>query len=223
MRLVDEAPRPGAEGALVAFVHPSSAHGVLVELKQAARPRRAALQPHRCRATRFGDLELITLSDGFFRLDGGAMFGTVPRTLWDKRLPPDDRNRIPLGMRPLIVRGERTLLIDAGCGDKMDAKSAEIYGLERAYHLDHSLAEAGVSPDDIDIVLASHLHFDHVGGFTGRAPDGRIVPRFPTRALHRASRRVGRRDAPARAQSRQLPAGELRAARRGRRARSGGR
>ena len=100
---------------------------------------------HAAFATRLGDLELITLSDGFFHLDGGAMFGVVPRTLWEKRLPPDDRNRITLGMRPLLVRGERTLLIDAGCGDKMDAKSADIYGLERAYHLDHALAEAGVA------------------------------------------------------------------------------
>jgi methylmalonyl-CoA epimerase len=175
VRLVDEHARPGADGALVAFIHPSAAHGVLLELKQAAAaprfrtPARYAL----------GDLELITLSDGFFHLDGGAMFGVVPRTLWERRLPPDDRNRITLGMRPLVVRGEKTIIIDAGCGDKMDAKSAEIYGLEREYHLDHSLAEAGLSPEDIDIVLASHLHFDHVGGFTARAADGSLVPRFP--------------------------------------------
>jgi glyoxylase-like metal-dependent hydrolase (beta-lactamase superfamily II) len=71
------------------------------------------------------------------------------------------------------------MLIDAGCGDKMDAKSAAIYALDRSYHLDHSLAEAGLTPDDIDIVLASHLHFDHVGGFTALAKDGTIVPRFP--------------------------------------------
>jgi glyoxylase-like metal-dependent hydrolase (beta-lactamase superfamily II) len=71
------------------------------------------------------------------------------------------------------------LLIDAGCGDKLDAKSAEIYGLERAYHLEHALAEAGLAVSDIEIVLASHLHFDHVGGFTVRNADGQIVPRFP--------------------------------------------
>jgi glyoxylase-like metal-dependent hydrolase (beta-lactamase superfamily II) len=84
-----------------------------------------------------------------------------------------------MGLRPLIVRGERTMLIDAGCGGKMETKSAEIYGLERRYHLDHALAEAGLTPDDIDIVLASHLHFDHAGGFTSRLDDGRLVPRFP--------------------------------------------
>jgi methylmalonyl-CoA epimerase len=175
VRLIDETPRPGAEGAMVAFIHPSAAHGVLVELKQAKPGNRF----HTATRHQLGALELITLSDGFFHLDGGAMFGVVPRTLWEKRLPPDDRNRITLGMRPLLVRGERTLLIDAGCGDKMDAKSADIYGLERAYHLDHALAEAGVTAADIELVLASHLHFDHVGGFTARAGDGRIVPRFP--------------------------------------------
>lgn len=184
VRLVDEVPRPGAEGALVAFIHPSAAHGVLVELKQ-ARHREgadAATKTPRFRTAppyHVGGLELISLSDGFFHLDGGAMFGVVPRTLWEKRLPPDARNRITVGMRPLLVRGDRTLLIDAGCGDKMDAKSADIYGLERGYHLDHALADAGVTAADIDVVLASHLHFDHVGGFTQRLDDGRIVPRFP--------------------------------------------
>lgn len=176
VRLIDEAARPGAEGALVAFVHPASTHGVLVELKQPAPrvPRFRTPVRHV-----LGDLELISLSDGFFALDGGAMFGTVPKALWDTRLPADDRNRIPLGMRPLVVRGAETMIIDAGCGDKMDARSADIYGLDRAYHLDHSLAEAGLAPEDIDIVVASHLHFDHVGGFTARTPDGRLVPRFP--------------------------------------------
>ena len=176
IRLIDERPRPGAEGALVAFVHPSAAHGVLVELKQpaAAVPLFRTVGRHA-----LGSLELLTLSDGFIRLDGGAMFGTVPRTLWERRLPPDDANRIPLGMRPLVVRGERTLLIDAGCGDKMDAKNAAIYGLDRSYHLDHALAEARLAAEDIEIVLASHLHFDHVGGFTALAKDGSLVPRFP--------------------------------------------
>src|SRR6187397_2850811 len=140
IRLIDDKPRPGAEGALVAFIHPSAAQGVLVELKQPA-PKVKLFTTAARHA--LGDFELITLSDGFFALDGGAMFGVVPRTLWEKKLPPDDSNRIPLGMRPLIVRsGGKTLLIDAGCGDKMDAKSAQIYKLDRRYHLDHSLADA---------------------------------------------------------------------------------
>jgi methylmalonyl-CoA epimerase len=176
VRLVDETARPGAEGARVAFIHPSAAHGVLVELKQA---RPATPRMTRSRPFRLGALELTSLSDGFMHLDGGAMFGVVPKPLWAKRLPPDDRNRITMGLRPLLVRGERTLLIDAGCGDKMDARSVDIYGLERRSHLDHALAEAGVGVEEIDLVLASHLHFDHVGGFTARTADGGAVPRFP--------------------------------------------
>jgi methylmalonyl-CoA epimerase len=184
VRLIDAVARPGAEGARVAFVHPAAAHGVLVELKEPAPAVARFRTPVR---HVLGDFELISVSDGFLRLDGGAMFGVVPRTLWESRLPPDDRNRIPLGMRPLIVRGDQTIIIDAGCGDKMDAKSADIYGLERTYHLDHALAEAGLTAEDIDIVVASHLHFDHVGGFTARAADGRLVPRFP-RATYVAHR-----------------------------------
>jgi glyoxylase-like metal-dependent hydrolase (beta-lactamase superfamily II) len=127
----------------------------------------------------FGDLELISLTDGTFRLDGGAMFGIVPKPLWERRTRADARNRIPLGLRPLLVRGDRTLLIDAGIGDKMDAKSVEIFDIDRSRNLLHSLAAAGVAPGDIDIVLASHLHFDHAGGFTTRDEGGRIVPTFP--------------------------------------------
>jgi len=185
VRLIDEAPRSGAEGALVAFIHPSACGGVLVELKQpavgVAAGHAQAVPLFRGPArTTLGGFELLSLCDGFFALDGGAMFGTVPRILWEQRLPPDSRHRIPVSMRPLVVRGDAgTLLIDAGCGDKMDAKSAAIYGLDRSYHLSHSLADAGLNAEDIDIVVASHLHFDHVGGFTERLANGTIVPRFP--------------------------------------------
>ena len=177
IRLIDERARPGAEGALVAFIHPAAAHGVLVELKQPAPKVELFTTVGR---HSLGNLQLLTLSDGFLWLDGGAMFGVVPRSLWEKRLPPDDSNRIPLGMRPLVVRSDtQTMIIDAGCGDKMDAKSTAIYRLDRRYHLDHALAEAGLTTEDIDIVVASHLHFDHVGGFTAIGKGGAIVPRFP--------------------------------------------
>jgi methylmalonyl-CoA epimerase len=203
-RLIDADPRPGAEGSLVAFIHPTAAHGVLVELKQAgpvvqsahrereavagertARPgvvqEPAAPTPRADTVRRYaiGDLELISVCDGFFRLDGGAMFGVVPRRLWERAAPPDERNRITLAMRPLIVRGARTMIIDAGVGDKETAKFSEIYGLDRGRNLDHTLAEAGLSVEDIEIVLATHLHFDHAGGFTVRDADGRVRPRFP--------------------------------------------
>jgi methylmalonyl-CoA epimerase len=177
VRLIDEEPRPGAEGALVAFVHPSSAHGVLVELKQVAPPAQRPVPP---RAIRIGDIEIVTLSDGFFYLDGGAMFGIIPKPLWEKKAPPDERNRIRMAMRPALVRGARTMLIDAGCGDKMSSpKLADIYRFERTFNLTHSLADAGVSPEAVEVVLASHLHFDHAGGFTAPASGGAVVPRFP--------------------------------------------
>jgi len=128
----------------------------------------------------FGDFELTPLFDGFFRLDGGAMFGVVPKPLWEKRSPADDRNRITLGVRPLLVRSDAgVMLIDAGIGDKMDDKSVAIYGIDRQRNLQHALSEAGLSADHIDIVLASHLHFDHAGGFTARDTSGSIRPVFP--------------------------------------------
>lgn len=126
-----------------------------------------------------GDLQLVSLYDGYLRLDGGAMFGVVPRTMWASKAAPDDRHRILLAMRPLLVRGVRTMLIDAGLGDKESEKFHAIYGVDRGRHLDHALAEAGVSPEAIDIVLATHLHFDHAGGFTTRDASGRVRPRFP--------------------------------------------
>jgi methylmalonyl-CoA epimerase len=175
VRLIDERPRPGAEGALVAFIHPAAAHGVLVELKQAP----ASVPPLRNHRYTIGDLEITSLYDGFFRLDGGSMFGVVPKALWSRKLPADDRNRVTLAMRPLLVRGVRTMLIDAGIGDKESAKFCDIYGVERERALDRSLAEAGVSPSDIDLVLATHLHFDHAGGFTVRDAQGRLRPKFP--------------------------------------------
>src|SRR5262245_10787472 len=128
---------------------------------------------------RMGPFELLPLTDGSFRLDGGAMFGVVPKTLWERRTPADERNRIAMGLRPLLIRTpERNILIDAGVGDKMSAKEQEIYAFDRREHLDHSLGAHGLTAGDIDVVLASHLHFDHAGGFT-RLDDGVLRPRFP--------------------------------------------
>ncbi len=128
---------------------------------------------------RFGSLELTSLSDGEFRLDGGAMFGVVPKPLWEQRAPADERNRIRLGLRPLLVRGEKLMIVDGGIGGKMSAKEQDIYGIVRHVTLDGSLAAAGVSADDIEIALATHLHFDHVGDFTVRDADGTLRPHFP--------------------------------------------
>jgi methylmalonyl-CoA epimerase len=189
VRMIDETPRPGAEGSTIAFVHPSATHGVLVELKQSSvashrssvAGHRTPVESRRSSVERYtlGDLELISVCDGFIRFDGGAMFGAVPKVFWSTQHPADDRNRVLLAMRSLIVRGARTMIIDAGLGDKEDAKFHEIYGVDRERHLDHALEEAGVTVEDVDIVLASHLHFDHAGGFTVRDAGGRIRPRFP--------------------------------------------
>jgi methylmalonyl-CoA epimerase len=175
VRLVDEQPRRGAEGALVAFIHPSSAHGVLVELKQAAAPAvRLEVQ-----TIAFGDLQLTALHDGPFRLDGGAMFGVVPRPLWGKKAPPDDRHRIQLAMRPLLVEAAwGRMLIDCGVGEKMSTKDRDIYALDRSRTLDDALAALRLSSESIEIALATHLHWDHFGGATERV-GGALQPRFP--------------------------------------------
>jgi methylmalonyl-CoA epimerase len=175
VRLIDDVPRPGAHGSLVAFIHPSAAHGVLVELKQAP-----ALPVQLGTATlAWGDLQLTALHDGPFRLDGGAMFGVVPKPLWRKLAPADDRNRIQLAMRPLLVESSwGRLLVDCGVGSKMPDKARDIYALDRTVHLDHALAERGLDASSLDFVLATHLHFDHFGGATERTAQG-LRPRFP--------------------------------------------
>ena len=184
VRLVDEHPRPGAHGSLVAFIHPSAAHGVLVELKQ------AAVTPTSLAARRLpiGDLIVTSVYDGLFGLDGGAMFGVVPRTLWAQLSPPDHRNRIRMTTRPLLVEAPwGRMLIDCGIGDKMDAKQRDIYAVNRDQPLDEALAAVALDADRIDLVLATHLHFDHFGGAT-RWIDGRLEPRFPrARYLIRAA------------------------------------
>jgi methylmalonyl-CoA epimerase len=189
VRLIDEQPRPGAERSLVAFVHPSSAHGVLVELKQSSvASHQSSAEPPQSRAASpdtlvrrltLGDFELVSLCDGLLCVDGGSMLGTVPTVLWEKKAPADARNRITMAMRPLIVRGARTMIIDAGLGGKETARFHDTYGVDRTRSLDVTMAEAGIAPEDVDIVLASHLHFDHAGGFTYRDAGGRIRPTFP--------------------------------------------
>ena len=123
VRLVDETPRVGAGGSLIAFIHPGAAHGVLVELKQVVghTARLDVSDP-----LTVGDMQLRVLHDGPFRLDGGAMFGVVPRTLWEPLAPADDRHRIQLAMRPLLVEAPwGRMLVDCGVGEKMPEKARE--------------------------------------------------------------------------------------------------
>ena len=125
---------------------------------------------------------------GRVRLDGGAMFGVVPRPLWERRIVPDERNRIPLAMRCLLLRGHgRVVLVDTGLGHKADAKFEEIYGVDHGHStLLGSLAALGVEPQDVTDVLLTHLHFDHAGGASRRTDAGDLVLTFP-RAAHYVS------------------------------------
>lgn len=121
---------------------------------------------------RVGGLQCHALEGGRLRLDGGAMFGVVPRPLWERRIPPDDRNRIPLALRCLLVEHDAGLvLIDTGLGNKESAKFRDIYGVENAgtggpTQLEDALAAAGFKPVDVRWVVNTHLHFDHAGGNT---------------------------------------------------------
>ncbi len=128
---------------------------------------------------KFGAFELDILSDGTFALDGGQMFGVVPKVLWEKRMPADARNRIRLGLTSVLVRtGSQTVLIETGIGDKYDSKFADIYDIQRTQTLPEALRARGVGLEDIQIVVNSHLHFDHCGWNT-RREEGKVVPTFP--------------------------------------------
>jgi glyoxylase-like metal-dependent hydrolase (beta-lactamase superfamily II) len=130
---------------------------------------------------RFGDYRVEVIPDCEFRLDGGAMFGVVPRNLWSKRSPPDDQNRIRMNMNCLFIEaGAERILIDTGIGDKWSERHRTMYGIDRRRTLDESLrAVAGVGAEDISIVINTHLHFDHAGGNTGINESGQCVPSFP--------------------------------------------
>src|SRR5215831_13987929 len=109
-----------------------------------------------------GDFELIAVSDGTYLLDGGAFFGVVPKIMWEKKIPADERNRVPTGLNSVVVRtGDQTVLIESGIGNKLPEKMAQIYG--QPANLLSDLSAAGISPEDIDIVINTHLHFDHCG------------------------------------------------------------
>ncbi|MGB7168153.1 MAG: MBL fold metallo-hydrolase [Acidobacteriaceae bacterium] len=125
-----------------------------------------------------GDFELTVLSDGPYFSDGGAMFGVVPKLLWEKRAPADAQNRVLLGLNTVVVfTGRHTVAIETGIGNKLGDKLNAIYGATQ--QLPRAFAAAGIRPEDVDIVINTHLHFDHCGWNTTRTPDGRVVPTFP--------------------------------------------
>lgn len=126
----------------------------------------------------FGEIEVRYLDGGLFGLDGGAMFGVVPKVLWDKKSPPDEKNRIRVRANSLLVRAHgKTILVETGNGTKWDAKQRAIYNVQEGDPLLDSLDRAGLQPDQIDLVINTHLHFDHCGGNT-RVVNDRVVPTF---------------------------------------------
>jgi glyoxylase-like metal-dependent hydrolase (beta-lactamase superfamily II) len=124
---------------------------------------------------KLGKMEVDVVGGGAFRLDGGTMFGPVPRVLWERQIPPDERHRIPMTANCLLVRvGGSIVLVDAGYGSKADGKRRDFQALEEGGPIVRSLAAHGVRPEDVDLVVLTHLHFDHVGGCTMRDESGSL-------------------------------------------------
>ena len=151
-------------------------------------PSASAIQDHRW--VRFGSFELHWIETGDLWLDGGAMFGVVPKALWSRQLPPDDQNRIPMTMRCLLIRSlntKRLYLVDNGAGNKFNEKMSSIYSLsygeQSEKRLEPSLVRAGVQPSEITDLIFTHLHFDHCGGTTDYV-DGVLSHVFPNASYH---------------------------------------
>lgn len=129
---------------------------------------------------KLGAFDITPVTDGRFRLDGGAMFGVVPKVLWEQCCRADDQNRIPLGLTCLLIRAPgKTILVDTGLGAKTDDKFKAMFAVDRTPPLHDSLTAQGLAAEDIHLVINTHLHFDHAGGNTVRDEEGRVVSTFP--------------------------------------------
>jgi len=124
--------------------------------------------------------KICGLRDGFFSLDGGAMFGVIPKVLWEKKCPADEKNRIKVGLNSILIDNKKDLiLVETGIGAQLKQKVYEYYSIQREPGLIASLQKLGVEPEDIDFVINTHLHFDHCGGNTFLNDKGEFVPTFP--------------------------------------------
>jgi glyoxylase-like metal-dependent hydrolase (beta-lactamase superfamily II) len=127
---------------------------------------------------KLGEFELSVFSDGTYPLDGGAFFGVVPKIMWSRRTAADESNCVTSGLNSLVIRtGKQLVLVETGMGNKLSPRMAKFYG--QPAKLLENLAAGGIAPEDIDIVINSHLHFDHCGWNTVRAGDGKFVATFP--------------------------------------------
>jgi glyoxylase-like metal-dependent hydrolase (beta-lactamase superfamily II) len=125
-----------------------------------------------------GDFELSIFSDGTYPLDGGAFFGVIPKIMWSRKVEADEKNYVQSGLNSLLIRtGKQTVLVETGMGNKLSERMVKFYG--QPAKLIANLAAAGITPEDIDIVINTHLHFDHCGWNTIRDKAGKIVPTFP--------------------------------------------
>ncbi len=137
---------------------------------------------------KFGKFEIFSIVENSFKIDGGAMFGVVPKIIWERLVPADEFNRVKLDLNLLLVKMVRqahhlaereNVLIDAGMGDALSEKHKKIYGIEKPSELEKKLSEFDLTPEDIDLVILTHLHADHAGGVVKLDESGKKIPRFP--------------------------------------------
>ena len=126
----------------------------------------------------FGEFELSIFSDGTYPLDGGAFFGVIPKIMWSRKAASDERNYVQAGLNSLLIRtGKQNVLVETGMGNKLSERMVKFY--RQPAQLLTNLAAAGIAPEDIDVVINTHLHFDHCGWNTVRGKNGKIVSTFP--------------------------------------------
>jgi len=128
---------------------------------------------------KFGRFEISPLVENSFKIDGGAMFGVVPKIIWEKLIPPDEKNRVKLDINLLLIKADgENILVDAGMGDALSERQRKMYGIEKSSNLEKELSRHHLTPEDIHLVILTHLHADHAGGVIKLEEKGKKVPRF---------------------------------------------